>query len=66
MKLHKWSDLRTKKLTKAELAEIDRKVEADALAINLASLHENLGITQAEMAAAAEMTPEPSLEARAP
>lgn len=56
MKLHKWSDIRKKKLTEAELAEIDEQVAADVLEMNLAALRESLGVTQVQMAAAAEMT----------
>lgn len=56
MKLHKWNDLRRKKLSAAELAEIDQRVAADVLEMNLTALRESLGVTQVQMAAAAEMT----------
>jgi predicted transcriptional regulator len=56
MKLHKWSDIRRKKLSEAELAEIDQRVAAEVLDMNLTALRESLGVTQVQMAAAAEMT----------
>lgn len=56
MKLHKWNDLRRKKLAAAELAEIDQRVAADVREMNLTALRESLGVTQVQMAAAAEMT----------
>ena len=56
MKLHKWSDIRRKKLSEAELAEIDQRVAADLIEMNLTALRESLGVTQVEMAAAAQMT----------
>lgn len=56
MKLQKWSDIRRKKLSKAELAEIDERVAAEVLEMNLTTLRESLGVTQVEMAAAAAMT----------
>lgn len=56
MKLHKWNDIRRKKLSAAELAEIDQRVAAEVLDMNLTALRESLGITQVQMAAAAEMT----------
>lgn len=56
MKLQKWSDIRKKKLSEAELADIDQRVAAEVLEMNLTALRESLGITQVEMAAAAEMT----------
>mgnify|MGYP001599096584 CR=1 FL=1 len=56
MKLQKWSDIRRKKLSEAELAEIDQRVAAEVLDMNLTALRESLGVTQVQMAAAAEMT----------
>lgn len=56
MKLQKWSDIRRKKLSEAELAEIDQRVAAEVLEMNLTTLRESLGVTQVEMAAAAAMT----------
>jgi predicted transcriptional regulator len=56
MKVQKWSDIRRKKLSEAELAEIDQRVAAEVLDMNLTALRESLGVTQVQMAAAAEMT----------
>lgn len=56
MKLQKWSDIRRRKLSEGELAEIDKRVSADVLEMNLTALRESLGVTQVQMAAAAEMT----------
>ncbi len=56
MKVQKWSDIRRKKLSDAELTEIDQRVAAEVLEMNLTALRESLGVTQVEMAAAAEMT----------
>ena len=56
MKLHKWNDIRRKKLSEAELAEIDQRVAAEVLDMNLTALRESLGVTQVQMAAAAKMT----------
>ena len=56
MKLRKWSDIRRKKLSEAELAKIDERVAAEVLEMNLTALRESLGVTQVQMAAAAAMT----------
>jgi len=56
MKLHKWNDIRRKKLSEAQLAEIEQRVAAEVLDMNLTALRESLGVTQVQMAAAAKMT----------
>ncbi len=55
MKTKKWSEVRAKKFTKAELAEIDAEVERDLLEMQLADLREMAGKTQVGGAAEAEM-----------
>lgn len=56
MAIHKWSDVRKRQLTPAQLAEVDRLVAQDLVELNLRELRETLGKTQVEMAAAVDMS----------
>lgn len=56
MKLHKWADVRDARLSPAAKKRVNRKVEAELIEMSLAELRQGLGVTQAEMAVAAEMT----------
>jgi len=56
MKLHKWSDVRTRLLTQEQLAEVDRQVDGDIEEMSLRELREALGLTQVQAAEAAKMT----------
>jgi hypothetical protein len=53
---HRWQDLRKKKLTPTQLAEIDREVEQELLAMDLRAIRELIGKTQVDVAEEAEMT----------
>src|SRR5262245_11407292 len=52
---HRWQDLRTKKLTPAQLAEIDREVERELLEMDMRAVRELVGKTQTDVAEAADM-----------
>ncbi len=54
-KTKKWSEVRAKKFTKAELAKIDAEVARDVLEMQLAELRELAGRTQVEVAAETKM-----------
>ncbi len=56
MTLHKWSDVKRSRLTAEQAKRVDRRVEAELLEMNLGELRRELGLTQADVAAAAEMT----------
>lgn len=49
MKLHKWSDIRERKFTPEQLAELDRQVQQEILQLNLQALRKLLGKTQAQV-----------------
>jgi len=48
----KWQKLKARKLTRAQIARIEREVEQELLAMDLRELREAAGKTQKEMAAA--------------
>jgi hypothetical protein len=55
MRTHKWADIKARKFTPEKLAEIQQRVDADVLEMNLRALRESTGKTQEEIAAAASM-----------
>ncbi|HLV22586.1 MAG TPA: helix-turn-helix transcriptional regulator [Polyangiaceae bacterium] len=52
----KWSDIRRKRFSETERAEQDRRIDAELVEMSLAELRRELGVTQAEMASAIEIT----------
>ena len=56
MKLHKWSDIKREHLTETQRARVARRVEQELTELSLADLRRELGVTQVELAQAAEMT----------
>jgi hypothetical protein len=57
MKLHKWKDIRASSgLSAKRLAEIDRSVRKEAIALTLRALRELLEKSQVEVAKAADFT----------
>lgn len=56
MKVHRWHDVRRKKLSQEQIEENDRWVEQDVLEMNLRALREFTGTTQVEVARAADMS----------
>jgi predicted transcriptional regulator len=55
MTVHKWREIRGKKLSKETLEGIDRDVSAELLEMDLRDLREMAGLTQVELAETAEM-----------
>jgi predicted transcriptional regulator len=53
---HRWQDVRRKKLTAAQLEQIDREVEQELLAMDLRAIRELVGKTQEDVAADTDMT----------
>jgi predicted transcriptional regulator len=56
MKLHKWADIRRSRDDLERADRVQRRIEEELVEMNLAELRKELGITQTELAAAAEMT----------
>ena len=56
MKLHKWSDIKREHLDEGQRRRVEAKVSSELLELSLAELRKELGVTQVELAAAAEMT----------
>lgn len=56
MKLHKWKDIREKKLSPEQLRRIDEEVEQELLEMDLRALREAVGLTQEELARKVEVT----------
>lgn len=56
MKLHKWEDIKRSRHDPERAARVRQRVEAELLEMSLADLRRELGVTQVDMAAAAEMT----------
>jgi len=50
MRVHKWKDVRKRKLTPEQMAENDRWVRAEILEMNLRALRELTGKTQVDVA----------------
>ncbi len=53
---HRWQDLRAKKLTPAQLEQIDREVEQELLEMDLRAVRELAGKTQIDVAEVTDMT----------
>jgi transcriptional regulator with XRE-family HTH domain len=56
MKLHRWSDIRSKGMTPKRVARADATAAREALEIRLRTLREAAGLTQAELARRASLT----------
>lgn len=56
MRLHRWKDIKEKKLSPTKRAEADRWVKAAVLEMDLKELRAHRGKTQAELASLIEMT----------
>jgi hypothetical protein len=56
MKLHKWADLKKSNLDDEQRARVERRVATELVEMSLADLRRELGVTQVELAEAAEMT----------
>lgn len=56
MKLHKWDDIKRRGKSPERVARLEKRVEAELVEMSLADLRRELGVTQEEMARAAEMT----------
>jgi predicted transcriptional regulator len=56
MKLHRWEDLKRKKLGPEGVERVRRRVEAELLEANLAELRRAVGATQLEVAERAAMS----------
>jgi hypothetical protein len=56
LKVHRWDDVRRKKLTPKQIEENARWVEQEIVEMNLRALRELTGKTQVEVAKAADMT----------
>lgn len=56
MTTRKWSEIRSRKFSPAELREIDREVESELLEMDLRALREAAGLTQGELAERIEIT----------
>ena len=52
----RWHDVRQKKLTAAQLEQIDRELEQELLAMDLRAIRELVGKTQEDVAADTDMT----------
>ena len=52
----KWSQIRGKRFSEAERAELDERVSTELVEMSLADLRRDLGVTQADMAQALEIT----------
>lgn len=55
MKVRKWNDIKRSKSDPARAARVRQRVEEELLEMSLADLRRELGITQVELASAAEM-----------
>jgi predicted transcriptional regulator len=56
MKTQKWAEVKARKLSPAKVAEVRRRADEEVLEINLRALRAELGKTQSEVAAMADMT----------
>ena len=56
MKVHKWSDIKRSRNDSERAKRIAARVEETLLELNLAELRRELGLTQEQVASAAEMT----------
>jgi DNA-binding XRE family transcriptional regulator len=56
MKTHKWADIKRSRFSPERLAKIRKDAERELLELNLAELRKELGLTQEQVADAAEMS----------
>jgi hypothetical protein len=56
MKVHRWEDLKRRKLSPEKIEQIRREVRDETLELNLRAVRELVGKTQVEVAEAAKMT----------
>lgn len=56
MATHRWADIKARKLSPEQIAEVREQADADVLEMNLRALRESTGKTQEEIAAAADMS----------
>jgi predicted transcriptional regulator len=56
MKLHRWEDVKRRRLTEKEIAEIKREAKRESLRLTLRELRELSGKTQVEIAKVTKMT----------
>lgn len=56
MKVHRWEDIKRKKLSPERIEEIRKQVEQEIVELNLQAMRKVLGKTQTEVAGAARMT----------
>src|SRR2546425_12841484 len=56
MKLHKWKDIKNKRLTAEQIEKSDRQIDRELIEIELRDLRQLLGLTQEQAAKLAEMT----------
>ena len=56
MKLHRWEDVKRRRLSEKEIAEIKRKAQKESLLLTLRELREISGRTQVEVAKVTKMT----------
>ncbi len=56
MKVHKWEDIRRRRLSDDELDEVDIEVVRELVSMNLVTLREELGLGETELVDAAAMT----------
>jgi hypothetical protein len=56
MKLHKWSDIKRSSKDPARAKRVQDRVDAALVEMSLSDLRRELGVTQADMATAAEMS----------
>lgn len=56
MATHRWQDVRKRRFTPEQIAASDARLDAELLELTLRTLREELGKTQQEIAAAADMS----------
>jgi len=56
MKLHKWNDIKRSNRSPEAAERVRRRAEREVLDMNLAELRRELGVTQVQVAEAADMT----------
>ncbi|MGH7283655.1 MAG: helix-turn-helix domain-containing protein [Polyangiaceae bacterium] len=56
MKVHRWNDIKNKNMSRARQRRVAAQAKADLLAMDLAELRKEAGVTQVEMADELEMT----------
>src|SRR2546430_15036199 len=55
MAIHRWEDIKRRKLSPEQIEKIRREVDAEVLEMNLRAMREMLGKTQVDLADKAEM-----------